>query len=81
MKELAKTFQKRLCHGNHRFLGYMTRQNIHQITRAVFLNTTISDGTLREQLLDKIGQQEALCHKFEILNICNHTAREDELCN
>lgn len=81
MEELPKTFQKHLCHGNHRFPGYMTCQNIHQITRAVFLNATISDGTLREQLLDKIWQQEAFCHKLEILNICNHIAREDELRN
>lgn len=54
MQQLAKTFQKRWCHGNNSFLGYMTYQNIHQITRVVFLNPTISDGTLREQLLDKI---------------------------
>lgn len=54
MEELAKTFQKHLCHGNHRFLSYMKCQNIHQITRVVFLNATISDGTFREQLLDKI---------------------------
>lgn len=54
MEKSAQTFQKHLCHGNRRFLGYMTRQNIHQITRLVFLNATISDGTLREQLLDKI---------------------------
>lgn len=81
MEKLAKAFQQHLCHGNHRFLGYMTRQNIQQITRVVFLNATISNGTLREQLLDKVWLQEALCHKLEILNICNHIAREDELCN
>lgn len=54
MEKLAKAFQQHLCHGNHRFLGYMTRQNIQQITRVVFLNATISNGTLREQLLDKV---------------------------
>lgn len=54
MEESVKTFQKHLCHGNHRFLGYKKRQNIHQITSVVFLKATISDGTLTEELLDKI---------------------------
>lgn len=81
MERLDKTFQKHLCHGNYRFHGYTTRQKTHQITRVVFLNAAISDATLRGHSLDKIWSQEALCHKLEILNIRNHTAREDELCN
>lgn len=81
MEELVKTFQKHLCRGNHRFLGYKKCQNIHQITSVVFLNATISDGTLTEELLDKSWWQKALCHKLVILNMCKHIAREDELCN
>lgn len=61
MEELAKTFQKHLCHGD-----YMTTHNIHQITRVVNISATISNGAFREQLSDKIWWQEALYYKLEI---------------